>query len=307
MSFRLKSTRQWLMAILILPLSLQASDQIESVQPPVWVESASGRIAATPGAGLGAKDTVRTAANGKVFLRLAEGSLVKLGYGAVLERDVRGLTSDPAVAATAPTAATADTEAGFYEGALRVLEGAFRYSTTVLSEGFRRDISIRTGNVATIGIRGTDVWGRAGPDSALVALIEGRISITPTDGAPLILDTPLQAFVADRDTPRGNTLAVTMEQVLALAPETELDAGAGILTRDGRYTVQLASYRHRASADGAVARLQAAGYPAERRAIEVNGESWHRVQIRHAATLADARALTRQALSMGFTSPWVSR
>jgi hypothetical protein len=39
------------------------------------------------------------------------------------------------------------------------------------------EVSIRVGT-ATIGIRGTDVWGKTDKDGDLVALLEGRIDIT---------------------------------------------------------------------------------------------------------------------------------
>ena len=94
----------------------------------------------TPGTALQAHDRLRTGANARVQLRLSEGSAVKLGENAqfVIERAE---------------------DRGIFRAALSVIAGAFRF-TTAAGKGRTRDVSIKVKNV-TVGIRGTDLWGKS--------------------------------------------------------------------------------------------------------------------------------------------------
>jgi hypothetical protein len=105
-------------------------------------------------------DVVRTGAGARAYLMLAEGSRVKLGEGASFSFHTRSLRPEKS-----------------FRGALDVLAGAFRFTTGKFAKARSREVSIRVGT-ATIGIRGTDVWGKTDKDGDLVALLEGRIDIT---------------------------------------------------------------------------------------------------------------------------------
>jgi cell division septation protein DedD len=261
---------------------------------------------------------------------LADGSVVKLGNGAVLKRDVQGFDASPSVAPskaatdkaaaskTAPNQIPANqatagattpaepVEKDLYRGALAVVEGAFRYSTTLLSAEYRRAMTIKTGNVATIGIRGTDLWGRASSDSSFVALIEGNIGITTTDGTETRLDKPLLAFQADQNSPSGKRFAVELEDVLALAPETELDQGEGILVKNGPFAVHLTSFSHKSEALALRNQLLKQGYAADTSNFNSSEQPWFRVSVRGFASLADARSFSAMAKTQGMAnSPWV--
>jgi hypothetical protein len=109
---------------------------------------------------LASGDVVRTGAGARAYLMLAEGSRVKLGETARFTLHTRSLQPEKT-----------------FRGALDVLAGAFRFTTGKLAKALPREVSIRVGT-ATIGIRGTDVWGKTDKDGDLVALIEGRIDIT---------------------------------------------------------------------------------------------------------------------------------
>jgi|GEM_PF-643584 len=310
--------------------SEQRVDKIEAFQSPLWVENSNGITAGFAGQALGPNDTIRTGPNGKVLLRLADGSVVKLGNGAVLKRDIQGFDASASVApstaltnkviasetapnqapvnqVTASPAASAEpVEKDLYRGALAVVEGAFRYSTTLLSAQYRRALTIKTGNVATIGIRGTDLWGRVTSDSSFVALIEGNIGITTTDGTETRLDKPLLAFQADQNSPSGKRFAVELEDVLALAPETELDQGEGILVKNGPFAVHLTSFSHEGEAVSLRNQLLKQGYAADTSNFSTSQQPWFRVSVRGFASLADARSFSAMTKAQGMAnSPWV--
>jgi hypothetical protein len=58
---------------------------VEAVQMPAWVERGGARIPLAAGMPLQANDELRTGANARLLLKLAEGSLVKLGENAQLK------------------------------------------------------------------------------------------------------------------------------------------------------------------------------------------------------------------------------
>jgi hypothetical protein len=59
---------------------------VEAVQMPAWVERGGGRMPLAPGMALQSDDDLRTGADARLLLKLAEGSAVKLGENAQLKR-----------------------------------------------------------------------------------------------------------------------------------------------------------------------------------------------------------------------------
>jgi hypothetical protein len=127
--------------------------------PPGW--SATGaRQPLAPGMELRSGDLVRTGTGARAYLMLAEGSRVKLGESARFNLHSSSLQPEKS-----------------FHGALDILAGAFRFTTGKLKKAVPRELAIRVGT-ATIGIRGTDIWGKTDQEGDLVALIEGRIEIS---------------------------------------------------------------------------------------------------------------------------------
>jgi hypothetical protein len=114
---------------------------VEAVQYPAWLERGGIAAPLTPGTVLRAQDRLRTGANARVQLKLAEGSAVKLGENAQFIFD-KG------------------EERGIFRATLSVLTGAFRFTTDALRKVQKRDVTINVKNV-TAGIRGTDLWGKS--------------------------------------------------------------------------------------------------------------------------------------------------
>ena len=295
--------------MLACSVALALDDRVESLQQPAWVNGSGERSAAFPGQMLQQGDHVTTGDSGKIWLNLAEGSRVKLGNNASMKLDIRGVSSASTRTAT-DTANTGDNnrrEESVYEAALDVLKGAFRFTTTELGKRLQRNLTIQAGPVATIGIRGTDVWGRVDAQSSFVALIEGNIAITRYDGSTLSLDRPLTVFQASTQDRRGGTQQVNLSDVQKLAPETELDGGQGVLVEDGPYSVHLLSLRSRAAAEASKLALRKNGYAASQSSATVGSETWHRVSINGFASLEDAQSFSQQALTRELSeSPWVA-
>ncbi len=259
------------------------------MQAPAWLERGTERRALHFGMNLRSGDRIVTGPRARVVLRLEEGSHVKLGANAQLSLDSLQVPVD---------------DSGVFSGALDILKGAFRFTTTLVNR--KRNITAQLRS-ATIGIRGTDVWGKAEDGRDFVVLLEGQISIE-RNGAETILDTPMSLFMAPRDQPALPVAPVDPDDLGRWAQETEPQAGQGVINEGGEYRANLASYRDEAGAARLAERLGAAGYRTTAARVEVNGQSWWRVMVTNLATRADAESVSRQISSVvPLSSAWVER
>ena len=291
---------------LIAPAVMAQTFTTFGIQYPVWIERADSRIAVGPGVSVMAGDLLRTGSGGKAWVTMADGALVKLGEQASLRSNgAKVVAAERAASASVAPGARTRSDVGVIEASFDVLEGAFRYTTQQLGQVWQRDVQIGLGGTATIGIRGTDLWGKVDGSEQFVVLLEGLIAVTPASGGERVeLDAPLEIYTASNQ----SVATVDLSAVQALAPETELDFGAGVQVDDGAYRVNLASYEKESAAKADQARLGNGGLSASIEPVTVNGESWSRLRVTGLKTYADAQALaTRAAAQFGFSSPWVSR
>ena len=283
------------MKSLILALALVASfpvwgqiaGTVEGVQMPAWVQRGGGRLPVLPGMELRAGDQVATGAGARLLIKLAEGSLVKLGENAQLSFSQVAPSPD------------------LFKAALNVLQGAFRFTTDVVSKArTRREVSIRVAQV-TAGIRGTDFWGRSRPGNEIVCLIEGAIEVGAEGESPVTMDQSLQFYRREN----GKTQPVAMVEKAQLeqwAKETDLAAGKG-LRRGGRFSVLAAAASDQNAALALYDELRAAGYPAEIWPTKDEDKVVYVVRIRQISSRAEARALAGQLKGkFGVTEPKVS-
>jgi hypothetical protein len=284
--------RTWLLAMLWVAGHVTAAEPaatVESLQYPAWIQHNGAREPLRPGVALESSDVIETGPGARVILRLAEGSTVKLGAAARLELE----KLEPAPASD-----------GVFTGILNVARGAFRFTTTALGANRRRSIDARVAT-ATIGIRGTDVWGKAEPERDFVVLLEGKVDIT-RDGQTVAVSDPLSLYMAPRGVPAEPLRPVDPNDLARWAQETELQADAGIAASDGRWRVQLASVADEPGAQALVSALAQAGFATETTTAEVRGRTWYRVGTTGFVSRAEAQAYA-QALKgrYGISSPWV--
>ncbi len=177
---------------------------LERVQGPAWIDRAGREMPATPGTELIVTDTVRSGAGARVYLRLGEGSIVKLGENARL-----------ALLDLKPE------QRGAFRAVLDVASGAFRFTTKAVEKPRKRDVRIRVAT-ATVGIRGTDVWGRAQPGEEIVCLIEGRIEVAAAKEKPVVMSKPRQFYQRSQGRTQPLTV-ISAERLAQLARETEIE------------------------------------------------------------------------------------
>ncbi len=247
-----------------VPLAL-----VEAVQMPAWVDRDGARYPLVPGMELKDHDSVRTGTNSRLLLRTADGSAVKLGEKGALALDSMRMRRD-----------------NVFEAAMKVAEGAFRFTTEALAQ-FRgkREVSI-TVRTVTAGIRGTDLWGRSAPDKQIVCLIEGRIEVTPPGESPISMDQRLSFYIRDKG--QSQPVATVMpDQLREWAAETDTQEGQGVSTRGGKWKVVAPGLTHNKALD-VYKELRNAGYPAEIIPEKVENKRVYNVRISNFATKKDA-------------------
>ena len=274
------------------PANPPAGSVVVAVQSPAWVVHPGGASAPLkPGMQVGDGDTLRTAAGGRVYVDLPEHSRVKLGENTEFATPTMDMNKD-------------QQGSPVFKGVLHILKGVFRFTTSLVGKSEHRDVSIQVGT-ATIGLRGTDVWGRAGTDGSLVALLEGKISMDMPGHPGMMMDQPMHYMMMPAAGAMQENVPVTQENVADWAAQTDVAAGAGVLTSDGKWTVALISSTSDADAARLMQKLSAAGYPSEDLQVTVKGKQWHRLVIRQAASYKDAKAIeAKVAKQFPLMSPW---
>ena len=287
-----------LLLALLLPIlaaSVQAAAPavVESVTSPAWVTRNGMRTPMAPGRVIDTGEVVVTGAGARVLLRLEDGSRVKLGENA------RFFVAD---------AARKGGDGGLFQATLRVVTGAFRFTTAAVAKlAMKREIDIRLPTV-TAGIRGTDLWGKATEDREFIALIEGKIGVRRDGGEEVILDRPLSVFDAPKGAPTPPVSPIEQALLARYAQETEIQPGTGSLSAGGKWKVQAVSSAEEATALAAYDRLRDAGYPAE---IDPKGRGkalTYRVRVAGLASNVEAAALAvRLKTEFGFEAVSVLR
>ncbi|HWM45266.1 MAG TPA: FecR domain-containing protein [Burkholderiales bacterium] len=270
--------RALLLALLLGVASIHAFAQpaavIEGVQMPAWRERAGTRLPLVPGMELRAGDRIVSGKDARIVVKLSEGSLVKLGEnGRLVLSEVQPAKE-------------------LFKAVLQVLEGAFRFTTDIAAKARKREVTVRVEQV-TIGVRGTDFWGRSRAERQIVCLIEGAIQVGASGEQAVTMNQPRQFYVRDK----GKTQPVGLveeKQFGQWALETDIQDGKGALRRGGRFSVQLAQADKRDALVSTQKQLSEAGYPAEIAQRKQGDKASYVVRIRQLPSREEAQALINQ-------------
>jgi hypothetical protein len=264
--------------------SAHAQMFVEAVQFPAWLERRGLDVPLRPGLQLEPGDRVRTGDGARAQLRLSEGSTVKLGERA--QFSVERME-----------------DRGILKATLSVIAGAFRFTSQAARQGAVREVSVKVKNVS-IGIRGTDVWGKSSPERDLACLIEGRITVGAEGHPTVTLEQPLDFYEkpANAD-PR--VARVDLKQLEEWARETEPQDAGPVARGGGKWTVVAGKYTSRDGARLVVRTLRERGYPAELAGGE--GGEPYRVRIRGLVGEPQARELMASIRDVpGLGIPFIS-
>lgn len=261
---------------------------VEMVQAPAWVEREGRTLPLAAGMELKSGDLVRTGDGARAYLMLAEGSRVKLGESARFSLHTRSLQPRKA-----------------FRGALDVITGAFRFTTAKLKKTLPRDVAIRVGT-ATIGIRGTDVWGKTDKDGELVALLEGKIEITRGGQS-----TEMSQAMTFYDAPAGKDAevkALAPETFAKLARQTDILGGDGAASTKGKWSILAGSSESQQSALEIYDQVRDAGFAARVRPRTGDAGEWrYEVLVRGFASAAEAEVAASRLRKATELKPTVTR
>lgn len=261
---------------------------VEAVQAPAWRDRNGVTVPLAAGMELKSGDVLRTGSGARAYLMLAEGSRVKLGEAAQFTFHTQSLRPEKS-----------------FRGALDVLAGAFRFTTAKLKKALPRDVAIRVGT-ATIGIRGTDIWGKTDKDGDLVALVEGRIEITRA-GQATELAQPMTYF----DAPTGKAAEVKpldMETFVTLARQTEIMAGDGAARARGKWRVLAGTAASEEAALELYDRIREAGFAARIRPRAAEGGGWtYELRLAGYSSAAEAEVAAARLQAATRLKPTVGR
>ena len=270
-----------------LPQGVPVGSTVSVVQSPAWLVHSGATTPLKPGMQVGEGDTLRTAGGGRVYVQLPEHSTVKLGENTEFVTPAMQMTKDD--------------QGSIFKGVLHVLKGVFRFTTSLVGKSERRHVDLEVG-VTTIGVRGTDVWGRASTDGSLVALLEGHVSMD-MPGHPTAMMHYMTAGSDGSDMKMG--MDVTPDKVADWAAQTDVAPGGGVLSDDGKWVIALVSSTSDADTTRLMKKLAEAGYPSEDVMVTVKGQQYHRLVIRQVASLKDAKAIADRVGKLSpLMSPW---
>jgi FecR protein/SPOR domain len=279
-------------AVLPAPASAAEVPSVMALQSPAWVQRDGYNQALRSDFVLRQDDVIRTGATGKVYLRMPDWSVVKLGSDAELR--IEGLS------------VSEDAQGDIFDGVLRVLKGAFRFTTQAVGRATtRRNVRVHIGT-ATAGIRGTDIWGSSNSERDLICLLEGEIAVRAEGYSPQVMDQPLQFFVVPTGQAPLPVSFVPVERVVnEWAPQTDLTPGVPTMT-DGPWAVVLASYMNEATSVELTQSMGMIGYPARIAEVEVDGLTYYRVVVAGFADREQAQSYIDQTASMfGVFDAWL--
>jgi hypothetical protein len=295
----------WAQAVLAAPVAPAPTGAagppaavIDGMVMPAWLERAGKREPIFAGMRLQQGDRLTTGASARIQITLPEGSKVKLGESAQLSLDAM--------------VAKREGESVFLQSALRVFAGAFRFTTNALSKARgRREVDIHLATL-TAGIRGTDLWGKQGDAKEIVCLLEGKIEVARDvvagqTSAPVILDQPMQFYIAPKDQPALSVGRVPDAQLAQWAAETDIAQNAGGVSEDGRWKVTFDTETTFAGALSVHDALRDQGYPAQFRPEKKDGRRIYVVQLGNLSSESDARVVARRLAGAGYGVPTVSQ
>lgn len=248
---------------------------VKGVQMPAWVEREGRLMPLKVGTVLTRKDQLRTGLNARILLGMEDGSDVKLGENGILRLDELNVEKD------------------LFSAALQVLKGAFRFTTDQITKQNRRDVKILIGT-ATVGIRGTDIWGKSTDEKDIVCLLEGNITVNRGDDPTLTMQEPLTFYIAPKGKPAQSVAAVSTEQIGIWAKETDIQAGEGAARVGGKWKVYLNSTNSQSEVIQAYDTLGNAGYAADISPVTLNGVTEYRLRIVNLPSKKEAQALARR-------------
>ncbi len=299
--------------LIAAPIYAAPNIVVQGIQMPAWLQRGTITRPLSIGMELKDGDKLITGADARILLQTADGSAIKLGENASL---------------TVSNLAQKHEKNGLFSALLDVAKGAFRFTTGIAAKLRPRDVTVRVAG-ATVGIRGTDVWGKVGgkmsiaamekamgkslPDADkeakmdfdVVCLIEGKINVAHGSETPFVMDQPQTFYVMRKDAAPFPVAGLATEQLAKWARETEIAPDQGATRIGGKWKVQLLTAHSKHDAMAVFDAVRSAGYDARMRQLP---DGRYQLRITHLPGRAEAEALAQKLTGKyGITAPAAGR
>lgn len=279
-----------ILMLLAMPVDAETEALVQAVQMPAWLQRGESMRPLRVGLALQDGDRLITGSNARIYVQTADGSTVKLGEKASLT--LGGLSRQ-------------QSEPSVFRAVLDVAKGAFRFTTAKIAKLKGRDVTVRVAG-ATVGIRGTDVWGKDGDEQGVVCLIEGKIEVIGADNTEFVMDQPLSFYKMPKGAAPLPVGPVDAEQLGKWATETEIAQPATQV--GGKWKVNLLTAPDQASALAAYDQWRSAGYDVQLQPVAQDGGWAYLLQIGQLPSRAQAEQLATQLKGkLGAENPGASR
>lgn len=259
---------------------------VDAMHYPAWLVRDYQTLPLTPGARLRQDDLLRTGDGGRVQLRLADGSRIRLGQQSRFL--VQTLPADAAAASPV---------------SIRILRGVFHVIPAESGFPFRVDI----GDVSA-RFSGADVWGRADPKNDALCLLQGAVEVETAGGAVQRMSEELSCFVKPGGEAALEVDRVELRQHRAWLDETRLKPESGIAIAGGEWQLVLISLTDAERAEQVLAGYRERGFAAQRKSVKRNGRTLHRLLLPAFESIEAARNASERVEKMtGARETWVWR
>lgn len=260
---------------LVSQMTLAAQIQVNTLVMPAWLERGTLKKPLLAGAELENGDIVRTGVGSRVYLQMADGSVVKLGEAATMH--VGAVTQ----------------QGGVNRTSLDFLQGAFRVSSNQSPKAAgKREVTIRINSISA-SLRDADVWGKSAADADLIALVEGQAALVYQDQALELTET-MTYFRAERNLPAKPVRGMSVDQFNKWAIETDILPGQGVSASAGPIWLLLGEFATQQEALSLYDELRQEGYAARLSPIGKGRSARFRVRINDLPDIDEAKALAQR-------------
>ncbi|MDH3761965.1 MAG: FecR domain-containing protein [Gammaproteobacteria bacterium] len=285
----------WIGIVLSLcALSVYADSavRVDALNYPAWLLRNYQTLPLQPGTRLQDDDLIRTGKDGRIQLRLADGSAIRLGE-----------SSRFVIRQAALTPVSGDTPVPLSFQALR---GVVRVSSAFFdADGPRHRLELKIGAINTT-VGKADIWGRADLAQDAVCLVEGELGIEVSSTSSIDMSQALSCFVKPRDQAPLPVDQIDMQQHRLWIAETDLRSEFGIVTENGQWQLVLISLSDAQRAQQVLREFHRQGFAAQDKTVQRNGRILHRLLLAGFDSIdAALSARARLEQQLGVSETWV--
>jgi hypothetical protein len=254
-------------ALSLCALSVYADSAVtvDALNYPAWLLRNYQTLPLQPGTRLRDDDLIRTGKGGRVQLRLADGSAIRLGESSrfvirqAAQRPVTGDTTGPL--------------------SFQALRGVVRVSSAFFdADGPRHRLELKIGAInATVGK--ADIWGRTDLAQDALCLVEGELGIEVSTTSAIDMSQELSCFVKPRDQPPLPVDLIDLRQHRLWMAETDLKMENGIVSEDGQWQLVLISLTNAQRAGQVLSDFHRRGYAVRDKTVLRDGRILHRLLL----------------------------